>query len=44
MWQTIDQIGPVLGSEFVASFDHLAGTRVRTRLFESVKEAGAALS
>lgn len=44
VWQTTDQIGPVLGSEFVASFDHLAGTRVRTRLFESVKEAGAALS
>lgn len=42
--QTTDQIGPVLGSEIVASFDHLTGTRVRTRLFESVKEAGAAMS
>ena len=39
-----DQIGPVLGSDFVASFDHLAGTRVRTRMFESAKEAAPASS
>lgn len=43
-WQATDQIGPVLGSEIVASFDHLTGTRVRTRMFESVREAGAASS
>lgn len=43
-WQATDQIGPVLGSEIVASFDHLTGTGVRARLFESVKEAGAASS
>lgn len=43
-WQATDQIGPVLGSDFVASFDHLAGTRVRTRMFESAKEAAPASS
>lgn len=43
-WQATDQIGPVLGSDFVASFDHLAGTRVRTRMFESAKEAAPGLS
>lgn len=34
-WQASHKIGPVLGSDFVASFDHLTGTRVSARMFES---------